>query len=297
MVKIKMLNGKKKKNGKFNKNDGMSVCMKTEAVSPNINAVKVAKILNLAPTSAGLGANFAALADLIAIYELMKIDRLEVTTMPNMAVATNINYPWLTGYVPNGGSNPVDSTSFENQLSSNQGLPVSSGTSSALSPGHIVKLVLTTAALTLLNAAVGGSAGWLATNGLGAQLDFGSIWAASYQAFGAVNNTLMSQIKGWFSFRDLYDPTALRRNAYVHGLLGKLPAEHRDDDVVALLLLDVGDVLTHVRLLLNRPLVTPQICSPADYAASAPMQHGSMDGLFSESDLSRLRAILLGLPK
>jgi hypothetical protein len=238
----------------------MSVQLKTVSTSPNINATKAVKIINLAPTAAGLGANFAALADLIAIYELMKIDKIEVTSVPDLPTGTipSIPYPWITGYVPNGGTNPVDSTSFEGPHSSNQALPINSGLNTALSVGHIAKLILTTGALTLLNAAVGGAAGWLATNGLGAQTDFGSIWWASVQAAGAVNNTVTSTIKGWFSFRDLYDPVMLRRNAYVLGALGKLPAEHRDEDVVLFLTLDIGDVRRHVRLLLNQPLATPE---------------------------------------
>jgi len=300
MSSSKLTPRKSYKGYKKGNNNGTSVMMKTVAQSAAINGVKVASLLPLIPTAAQLGSIFASLGDFINMYELFKIDKISVEAVPTNNQAGGFPAPWILGYVPFGGNNPTDATSFEGPHSSRiafaqEGL----AGQGPLTDRQATTLTLKSAALTLLQAAVGSAIGWIATNGLGGgQTSLGTIWWASTVAATVAANFLDVQIKGWFSFRDLYDPTQLRKNSFVFGMLGKWPTEHGDDDVILLLQFERSEIqsmvrdfvknrASHASFLIEHPTPAPMSSNLTSYApVSSPAS------LFSPGELERLRGML-----
>jgi len=100
-------------NSKKTKADQITVTFRTCGNTGNMNAAKVTLLLAFTPTSAGLGTQFASLANYIAMYELFRIESSTFRVMPRPLV-TGVLPPWIIGYVPFGGNAPTDFTSFEN---------------------------------------------------------------------------------------------------------------------------------------------------------------------------------------
>jgi len=197
-------------NSKKTKADQITVTFRTCGNTGNMNAAKVTLLLAFTPTSAGLGTQFASLANYIAMYELFRIESSTFRVMPRPLV-TGVLPPWIIGYVPFGGNAPTDFTSFENykQSTLTPGYQIGAAFADAYpTKSNMATLQLSRADFTILEGG-GPDGSFIATNSIGTQTNLGSVYAATGVNSAAVAQTFDTQLDITCTFRDLYDPTAL----------------------------------------------------------------------------------------
>jgi hypothetical protein len=213
----------------------VTVTARTVSTSAAINGVNVISLFPIQPSAAAIGANFASLANFIAMYELVRIDHFHMRATPRVLAAQTMS-PWLIGYVPFGGNNPTSITNFENWKTS------------ALKLGYCTAAALTALTLTEANIASidlghqdftliegGGPNGqFIATNNLGVQTSWGNVWFASTTNTAAINQLIDVQIEITLTFRDLYDPVALAKHLGERRLLSpsQVTSEESSDELV-----------------------------------------------------------------
>jgi len=113
--------------------------------------------------------------------------------------------PWILGFVPFGGNAPTDASSFEGPYSSKLALGVTDGSAAVTLEENCCQLNMPNSGFTILES--GGPNGYIATNSLGTQTSFGTIYMASMSNFTTFG--VIVQMSMTISFKDLYDPTQL----------------------------------------------------------------------------------------
>jgi hypothetical protein len=248
----------------------VTITCRTTTAGPTTSAAFVL-LANLAPTAGALGTNFANLGNFIAMYEVCKIDRYQCRVVPRVATATATTLPpFIVGFVPFAGTAPTTAASFENLLQTKL-TPGFSGAGGGVTvyevhESNCAVLNMVQSDFVIVEAA-GQRPGCIATNSLGTQTSFGTIYYASMIAATAVTFDIQQEIQ--MTFYDLFDPTALLAHMKEVQLLRPEPETP-------------GKVLA-----LDSPTPEPALASVAPSLTT-----GSNAGLFSDAELDRLRSML-----
>jgi len=169
----------------------------------------------------GMWAGLQNVLNLGDMFRFVKINSVDFTLIPTVPVQTSPSSyisipPSLLYLTPYGASIPTDIAGVENfpcgKVSAGFLLAYSYGSTSVLMKDHAPKLSLKHSELPIINAA--DPPGWLATNGDGQQLHFGTLVRVGVAAgaavnFANINCILRSELD--ISFRDILDPTSISR--------------------------------------------------------------------------------------
>jgi len=249
----------------------VTITCRTTTAGPTTSAAFVL-LANLAPTAGALGTNFANLGNFIAMYEVCKIDRYQCRVVPRAATATATTLPpFIVGFVPFAGTAPTTAASFENLLQTKltPGFSGAGGgvTTYTVQESNCAVLNMVQSDFVIVEAA-GQRPGCIATNSLGTQTSFGTIYYASMVAATAVTFDIQQEIQ--MTFYDLFDPTALLAHMKEVQLLADTPGK--------------GVACSEL-------VICETALGPAPSAAPS-LSTGSNAGLFTDGELDRLRSML-----